>query len=392
MRQLSFLHDSLAIYGGGESVLLHVADLAHGRAKAALGLLWDGGEDELVSQAARRFDPISTFGFPAAAPRPASFLAYRAATRRLHAWLDGQRPSAVVAFALRAALYAAPWARRNRVPLVWVCQQELPLYESRSEAWKQALLLRFLARADVTVVALSEAGHGALAATGIRFRSLLLIRNGIDVESFASASMSEDDKQRWRRQNGIPVGDLTVVCIARLDPIKDHPTLLRSIRLARDRGTRVALACVGGDTSSSFGRHLRDLTRQLAIEDQVRWADHQEDVRPWLGMADLAAMPSLRECASLALIESGACGLAMIGSNVGGIPEIVRHGETGLTFEPANHRALADALVDLANRPARRREMGEAMQALVRSRYDHRHCDAGWRALLDRHLPPDGTG
>ncbi len=392
MSRLVFLHDGLEASGGGETVLLRVAAVARRSAEVDLGTLWTGIAPELGDAASGTFGQLETFGYPGAAPRAGTLLDYRAATRRLHTWLDRREPSAIVAFALRSALYSAPWARRNGVPLVWVCQQTLPLYVSRYGAAKQAILFRFLGQARPWIVALSQAGLLSIERSKPTPRRVRYIPNGVDLARFADVRMSEASQLAWRRDHGIPPGDMVAVCVARLDAHKDHPTLLRALQAAAERGVKVVVACVGACAAPGYERELHALASELGVEDQVVWAGHQVDVRPWFQMADVAVLPSLQECASLALIEAGACGLPVIGSRVGGTPEIVRDHETGLTFEPGDSAGLASALIEIADQPANRQSMGKAMRALVEDHFSQARCDAEWAAFLGELLEPAAHG
>jgi len=84
-----------------------------------------------------------------------------------------------------------------------------------------------------------------------------------------------------------------------------------------------------------------------------------------LSAADIAVQPSRSEGLGTAVIEAAAAGLPVVATAVGGIPDVIVHGETGILVPPENSEALADAIVQLAQNPAQRRALGEAARLRV---------------------------
>jgi glycosyltransferase involved in cell wall biosynthesis len=101
----------------------------------------------------------------------------------------------------------------------------------------------------------------------------------------------------------------------------------------------------------------------------VRFLGQRQDVPLLLAASDLFVMPSLREGFGVALLEAGAAGLPAVASSVGGIPEIVDDGVTGVLVPPEDHARLADALVALLRDPSRLQSMGHAARRRVNSRF-----------------------
>ncbi len=92
----------------------------------------------------------------------------------------------------------------------------------------------------------------------------------------------------------------------------------------------------------------------------ITWTGHRNDVDEILAALDLYVLPSLEESLPLSVLEAMASGLAVVASAVGGIPECVTSGETGLLVPPARSDRLAAAIVELLGDPARRRRFGDA--------------------------------
>jgi glycosyltransferase involved in cell wall biosynthesis len=171
------------------------------------------------------------------------------------------------------------------------------------------------------------------------------IPNGIDTGRF----WRPEARNVWRRANGFRDDDLLVVSTARLEPQKNPVALAEAV--ASVANAHLLIAGEGGLRASLEGR------------ERVHLLGLRNDIPDLLAAADIFALASDWEGFPLAIIEAMAAGLPVVATRVGGVPEIVEHGRTGLIVSPQNKRALADALRTLADDPNRRREMGTAGRA-----------------------------
>ncbi len=151
----------------------------------------------------------------------------------------------------------------------------------------------------------------------------------------------------------------------------------------RHEGDPVRVLFVGGDFARKGGEVLlqafasvRDRCElHLLTRDPVRQppgvrvhrdiAPNSAELQQLYATADIFALPSLADCSPIAAVEAMAAGLPVVSSTVGGIPEIVRHGETGLLVPPGDVRALSAALSALIEDTARRRAMGSSGRSLA---------------------------
>jgi N-acetyl-alpha-D-glucosaminyl L-malate synthase BshA len=147
---------------------------------------------------------------------------------------------------------------------------------------------------------------------------------------------------------------------ARLLLVGDGPDLPMALRLARDAG----------------------------IPDLVHSAGAQEDVLPLLSVSDLFLLPSAQESFGLAALEAMACGVPVVASRVGGLPEVIDDGVTGYLHPPEALEQMADSAVDLLTDDERRRVMAEAAVRRVGERYCEDRIvpmyEACYRRLLER--------
>jgi glycosyltransferase involved in cell wall biosynthesis len=162
--------------------------------------------------------------------------------------------------------------------------------------------------------------------------------------------------------NGDKAAEPTVLYVGRLAPEKDLLTLLQGFRLVRETIPSARLNIVG---NGRLKPKLEDFIRRNSLESAVRLLPGRRDIRPLLHQAWVFAMTSIREASPNVMLEAMATELPVVGTRVGGIPELVQDGETGIVVEPASPEALAAALSLLLNNEATRQSMGRKGRELV---------------------------
>ena len=166
--------------------------------------------------------------------------------------------------------------------------------------------------------------------------------------------------------------------MARLSPEKDVANLIRAAAIVRrsDPDLRIEVA---GDGQCL--PELRRLVAELGLEGQVLLLGEVGDVAGLLARGRLFVLPSRSEGISLTLLEAMARGLPVVATRVGGTPEVVVDGETGLLVPPGDPAALADAILRLQRDPEAGRRMGEAGRPRVERIFDVRRMVAEYEAL-----------
>ncbi len=132
---------------------------------------------------------------------------------------------------------------------------------------------------------------------------------------------------------------------------------------------------------------LQTQARELGLGDRCRFVDATSDVAPWYRSIDVFVLPSLNESFSNSLMEAMACGCAVVASNVGGNPELVRDGANGLLFEPGNVVDLTRRLESALGDEAVRRRLGAAAVRTIRERYTKEASADRFAALYDSLVP-----
>lgn len=179
---------------------------------------------------------------------------------------------------------------------------------------------------------------------------LHLVYNGIDVQEMAAA---RGQRQVARRELGLEPGDQAVISVGRLSQEKDYATLLRA--MASLEGPRLFLVGHGPARGE-----LENLASELGLGERVVFLGERGDVPRLLAACDLFALSSLTEGISMALLEAMAGGLPVAATAVGGTPELVIPGQTGLLTPPGDPAALAQAMGELLSDPERAQALGAA--------------------------------
>lgn len=226
-----------------------------------------------------------------------------------------------------------------------------------------ALVERALARLSTRVVAITPLQRQELVAIRVAPASrIALVPLGLDLDPFAEPR----DQLAARKALGVPTGVPVVGIVARLVPIKDIGTFLRSIVLLRDRVPAIR-ALIVGDGEERFA--LEALARELGLGDAVHFAGFRADMPEVFAACDAVALSSLNEGSPVVLIEALAAAKGVAATAVGGVPDVVRDGVTGLLVPPRDPPALACALARLLAGDGLAARLGSAGALEVRARF-----------------------
>jgi glycosyltransferase involved in cell wall biosynthesis len=212
--------------------------------------------------------------------------------------------------------------------------------------------LMFLARRHCAakVITVSEAARRRYLETGWdRPDHVVTVHNGIQVDTVPGSGL------RLRRELGIGAEDIVLAMVAVLRPGKGHDIAALAVRALREEYPNLKLLVLGD------GPDRAEIERELEVAgDTVVMAGFSDDVLDVLDGVDILVHPSRVDAFPTALLESLATGTPVVATAVGGIPEIVTDGETGLLLAPPpTVEGLTDALRRLLDDPGLRRRMGD---------------------------------
>ncbi len=199
---------------------------------------------------------------------------------------------------------------------------------------------------------------------GIRKIKTCLIYNGVD---FPVSIDADRCRREVRNSLGIDAAAIVITVVASLTANKGHRLLLEAFAQVFRTHPTVRLAIVGG---GPLRQEIEAAARKLAIDQSVSLLGVRNDVFELLRASDIFVLPSQnREGLGVALIEAMAAGLPVIGTNLGGIPEIIVEGENGFLVAPGSPGQLADALVKLVDNQGLRVSMGRRGRELYEEKF-----------------------
>jgi glycosyltransferase involved in cell wall biosynthesis/protein-tyrosine-phosphatase len=226
------------------------------------------------------------------------------------------------------------------------------------------------------VIAVSTRMERDLTAAGYPPAAMTLVYNGVNLEKVRATRT----RGEVRRELGIDRDAVVIGTVGRLTAVKGHELLLRAAPAILRRESGATFVFVGTGP-------LRDVLGSLAtargIAHAVRWPGAREDVYDLLSAMDIFVLPSLDEGTPMSILEAMAFSRPIVATRVGGLPEIIEHGVTGLLVPSHSVEALVDACVELARDPTRARALGTRARQVVENRFSH---SANARALTEIYL------
>jgi len=166
-----------------------------------------------------------------------------------------------------------------------------------------------------------------------------------------------------RDELGLAEDDIVVGCVAVMRATKGHKDLIDAMAPLMASRPTLHLVFVGG--GSPVFEQTQDYVAELGLQDRIHLMGMRRDVPNLLAGFDLFALATQQEASGTVYVEAQASGLPVIGTDVGGVSEMLRNGDTGILVPPKDPQALTDALARLIDDPALRRRMGEAGRKMV---------------------------
>ncbi|RCJ37355.1 group 1 glycosyl transferase [Nostoc minutum NIES-26] len=200
----------------------------------------------------------------------------------------------------------------------------------------------FLSHFPDLIIVNSYAGQTYYLTQGFPTDKMIVISNGIDTERFKP---DQEVGAKVRAEWGISKNTILIGLVGRINPIKDHPTFLKTAALLAEERTDVRFVCVGVG-SETYARELYELAEKLNIFEKVIWTGGRADMPAVHNALNIAVSSSgYTEGFSNVIGEAMACGVPCVVTDVGDSAWIV--GDTGIVVPPRNPEALKNAMKKL---------------------------------------------
>ncbi len=268
------------------------------------------------------------------------------------------RPQLVHTWLFTADLYGRLAAWCTQVPVVVSAVRSVEPWKP----WHHVLTDRLLkSTTDAFTVNAQAIARVLEAREGIPPEKIHTIYNGIDLETFSSCRDGE-----LRRSLSLPEDTPLVGIIGRLSPEKGHEIFLKAAAQVSRPLPQVHFLVVG---SGALEEKLRRQARLLQIAPKVHFLKGRPEIGPIFAALNLVVVSSLYEGCSNVVLEAMACGLPVVATRVGGNPEVIDDGETGLLVPSGDSARLSRAVEELLRDPVRAQALGERARLQVQQRF-----------------------
>jgi glycosyltransferase involved in cell wall biosynthesis len=285
---------------------------------------------------------------------------------RLYRLMRQERPHIVDTHTAKAGFIGRLAARLARVPVIVHTFHGHVLHGYYSPRQSQLLrrMERGLARLTDCIIAVSEQVKRDLMTYGVAASDKIrVIPLGLELDPFLNGRASRGAFRRELQLNGV---ERLVGIVGRMFPIKNHSLFLEAATLAAREDPAVRFVIVG---DGILRPELERQARETGIADRVIFTGWRRDLPRIYADLDVLAVTSNNEGTPVSAIEAMAAGCPVVATNVGGLPDLIREGETGYLVPPGDAPAVATALLRVLHQPEMAQRMGEAGRMAAQERF-----------------------
>lgn len=229
---------------------------------------------------------------------------------------------------------------------------------------RNIILQRFLWGLANQVLSVSEAHRKKVTRiVGFPHSQIKAIVNGVDTERF---SPKPDIKNEVREKLGLKKDSICIGTVGSLRPVKNQMLLINACKTILPRFEQVEILIVG---EGSLRSQLMQKVHTLGFSKKIHFLGTQNNIPEILNGLDIFVLPSLNEGMPNAVLEAMACGIPVIASAVGGVPEVINDNENGITIPPENEDQLTTKLITLIENQEKRRVFGTQARKTVQERF-----------------------
>jgi glycosyltransferase involved in cell wall biosynthesis len=327
------------LYGGARQVVMLLNGLAGRGVRCSLVCPPDSSIATAVGNA-----NVEVHTIPMAGELDARF------GRQLGRYLEAARPDILHVHSRRGAeVWGGLAAKRGAVPAVLTRRVDNP---------ETPVIGRIKYSLFERVIAISKQVRTQLVSDGVAATKIDLVYSAVEVNACQPAW----SREQFLRAFGYDSTNLVVVCVAQLIARKGQRYLLDAWPTVVAKHPTARLLLFG---QGPLEAELQTQASNSSVSETIRFAGFRDDLRDFLGRADMLVHPALSEGLGVILLEAQAAGLPIVACRAGGIEEAVAENSSALLAQPADAGSLATALIQLLNNSELRADFGEAGRAHV---------------------------
>lgn len=341
------------------------------------GRLADELEKRNVRSVRRRLEPFKNRWLP---------FSWRIGVSPVLDVIRSERPDLVHSNHLYVGRYSGRAAAKAGIPsLVTLRLVHEPEVYDRHNRWNTL-------KCHTRIVSNSDEGRRVFESDPEIRAKITTIKNGMDLSRFRPPEDKAQVKRAAGARYGIDENSVVLTQVASMVPQKGNEELLRVFLGLAAGDPRLHLFLVGGDfAGTDNSQHLLKAAREAGLGDRVHLTSFVRDVVELLQFTDISLLCSRgREGLPRSVIEAMACGNPVIGTDVGGMRELIEDGANGYLVPPRDEEALRSRLEPLIREPSARRAMGEAGLRRAREHHDLRAMMGRYQAIYRELAGRDG--
>ena len=224
--------------------------------------------------------------------------------------------------------------------------------------WFWMFFCILLAKRIVVLTEVSAEGLKKKFGWMVQKKKIVLIPNGLKIEKYKPVGRLSTEKK------------IAIGMQSRLQPIKDHPTLLRAFAILKEKFTNYSLSLhIAGDGETM--PTIQELIKELGLQESVRLHGmlNESELIEFMHSLDIYVHATFGETLSNSIMQAMACGLPVIASDVWGVNNMITNNQTGLLYKSGDFEQLATLLEKLFNSPELRTTLGNAARDFAINQY-----------------------
>jgi len=290
-------------------------------------------------------------------------------------FLRKSRTNILMTYHFGSDIWGTCMAKIAGVPVIISNRRDMGFWRTRRHIFMYRIVNRWVKKIIVNAEAIKKLIQSE---EFLSDKKVSVIYNGIDCLSEIKSNLD------IRKELGLTQDDFIFMHVANLRSVKGHSYLLKSFSKAINECSRVKLLLIG---EGELREELQGLVKELGIDKNIFFLGKRENIRSLITQADVCLLPSLSEGMSNSILEYMAAGKPVIATNVGGNPELVQDGQTGILVEKENVKQLRDALLCLAKDSVQRKYMGKNGLEKVQREFSMKRMVASYDELFNDSSP-----
>lgn len=240
--------------------------------------------------------------------------------------------------------------------------QFLELYEEKNKNFIKKIYKLIIKKYDFIIAPSEELKEKSIDFFYFERSRVFFIPNGVDIERFRPVSLEEKKIKKAKIFNlwNLEQRKYLIFCPRRLEPKNGVEFFVKAVKLLSEKEKNFWGFISGNEYVKTYSNFIKNLIKELKLENYIFFTGPipNELIVDYYQASDIVILPSLKEAVSISGLEALSCGVPIIGTNVGGIPFIVKNGITGILVQPQNEMEIYKALIKLINNEQLRITMG----------------------------------